>query len=525
MTHDCSHQGSALRNLLLTVSVVIALAGGWWAWENATRESKRAEETRLPAPPPSLLVAKANAPAPMPPPATYQSTDDQVRVGVPSGPIAAGIFMIHDGTQPNPQETSIARSNQSISVEVFTDSVLAAVHRGELAGGLVPIEELVLHAQEIDVVIAGFAGWQRGMTQWIVRENIHDLRDLLGRVVAVPPFSQADLFLRRLAALTETPIRELSPDRWQEQVEVGSLNIVPARDDHAAGQWFLKAIVDGDDRVAGCVTRFPTSEWLLSAAPHKTRRLVSDRNFPINAFYLVFNRGFADSNPTAARALTQRLFEGNALASASPEKTAQALADRLRWKSGTAATALGLVQLADTNDSHRWMADRMRALFSQVAALYGILQQPEISLLPDVEPSDKSEPLFAPRRLHHKQLPLDPLWQDTFPLRVGPNVATIDSRLPENTALLDKIQTLISASAGSVVRLRVYTDNGLLPQKEPDQALAMHAMDLSRARGETLRRELVSMGIPAESIEIEAGGWAPDGQSGPSVEVAWFILE
>jgi NitT/TauT family transport system substrate-binding protein len=131
----------------------------------------------------------------------------------------------------------------------------------------------------------------------------------------------------------------------------------------------------------------------------------------------------------------------------------------------------------------------------------------------------------------------DPLLSKDIRFFYEPNSAELDKQAEQNQQYLETIKNFLQVSPGSVVMLRGHVDNTKKAEfeRQGGQALvremAMHAMELSRRRAESVKTALREKypKIDPERIEVVGRGWeepaSEDGNLNRRVEVQWFTLE
>src|SRR5258707_3518858 len=175
-----------------------------------------------------------------------------------------------------------------------------------MAASATTVDVLGVYGKQFQVVVPAQIGFSRGADGVVVRSEIKRINALKGKVLATSQFTEADFFIRYLAQEAGLSIRTLA--NLNEQPDPESLNLVFCEDAFAAGDFFLRDLKEGRNRLAGCVTWAPKTTEVAAQSEGKAHILTTSMNLLVVADILIVNKGFAQQQTNMVAGLVNGLL-------------------------------------------------------------------------------------------------------------------------------------------------------------------------------------------------------------------------
>ncbi|HEX5755042.1 MAG TPA: phosphate ABC transporter substrate-binding/OmpA family protein, partial [Arenimonas sp.] len=485
---------------------------------------------------------------------TYVPKDGIVDVDISENAGYAGLIVANGGLAPNPDSSFAKQYGFQVRLTLSEEEGWSKLNNGRVAASVTTADVLAVLGRQFEVVVPAQIAFSRGADMVVVDSGIASINQLKGKVLASSQFNEAEFFIRYLASEAGVPVKVLRDLDGRPGPD--ELGLVFFEDAFVACDAYQHALASGDGRLNGCVGWAPRTDEVVAASNGRAKALVSNRNLLIIADLLLFNRGFAETQPKLARGLVHGLLEGNRLLRDTPDAHIATVAKAFGWDEAETRDELSKVHLSNLPENRAFFNGQIDAagsftgIFqSAVLAYGGLIKNPadparfvdatHLDAL-DAEGHFKAQTVaIAPIRASGRAINLegDALLSKDIRFFFEPNSSTLDRDAEQNTAYLDTIKNFLQVSPGSMVLLRGHVDNARVAEFEQQggqalvRSLALQAMELSRQRAQSVRDALLKRhpGIDGKRIELVGRGWeepaGPDSEMNRRVEVQWFTLE
>jgi NitT/TauT family transport system substrate-binding protein len=484
--------------------------------------------------------------------AAYEPAEGVIRLDLSEYAGYAGILAANGGLEPNEDSIFFKKHKLKVRIAISEEDAWSPLNSGQMAASGTTADVLPLYGAQLQAVTPLLIAFSRGADGVVVRQEIKQVNDLKGKVLAVAQFNESDFFIRYLAQQAGLEVAVLEglnvkplPDR---------INLVACADSFGAGDLFLRDLNAGRTRLHGCVTWDPKTTEVVEGAKGKARLLITNRNLLIVADILLVNRGFAEKHPEMVRGLVEGILEGNDQVRRNPAAHRALLAKAFKWAEADVAGELAKVHLANLPENLAFFNGTIDA-----AGSYGYIYESAVlaygsGFIPRPIPAAKfldlkslesiqAAGLFADQKPEIKPIrsgsggPVeDPLLMRDIRFLFKANSSELDRTDPKNVEDLKYLAKMLQVSPGSTLLLRGHVDNGLVKKFEKDggpalvQKMAIKAVQLSKERCESVAKALVEMNqVDGSRLESIGCGWkeplGTDGDQNRRVEVQWFTIE
>ncbi|MCS6971242.1 MAG: hypothetical protein RMM29_09435 [Planctomycetota bacterium] len=501
----------------------------------------------------ALAVAADAGPELLPPrrtlgdlgvPGTYRAAND-LAVDISEYAGYAGLIVANGGLQPAPDSFLARQYGLRLQLRLSESENWRQLNEGRFAATVTTADTLALLGSRMRVVVPVLLSYSRGADAVVARHDIATINQLRGQRVVLPQFTEAEFFLRYLAAEADVPVR-VSPDP-AAAADPGAINLVFAADGFAAGDRFL-AELDGG-RLAACVTWAPKTEEVVQAAGGRARVVVSNRNLLIIADVLLVNAGFAREQPQAVRGLVHGILEGNRRLREEPERWLPLVAAAFGWEPAEARRELAKVHLANRAENLAFFSGTMDAagsfsyILQSANAVYSdygadpldpaqLLDLGHLQALAASYPGERVQ--IAPLAIGDR--PLEPSTVLTRDIRFyfRPNSAELAEDSPDNLANLERLAGWLRASPGSVLLLIGHVEPSRREELRAQWGRAeadARARRLGEERASAVRDAVLRRCPVGERVMAQSRGWEEpipgesDLAKNRRVEVRWQVLE
>jgi NitT/TauT family transport system substrate-binding protein len=484
--------------------------------------------------------------------ATYAPKDNIVDVDISEYAGYAGLVVANGGLAPNPESFFAKNYGFQVRLTLSEEEGWNKLNNGKVAASVTTADVLAVLGRQFEVTVPAQIGFSRGADMVVVDSGIPGVNALKGKVLAASQFNESEFFIRYLASEAGVPVKVLRD--LDARPGEGELGLVFYEDAFVACDAY-EAELGGAGRLNGCVGWTPRTEEVVEASGGKAKALVSNRNLLIIADLLLVNKGYANAHPDQVKGLVHGLLEGNAKLRDNAAPHLATVAKAFGWTEAETRDELAKVHLSNLPENRAFFGGTIDA----AGSFSGIFQSSVLAYGPMIRnPADPArfvdsthlDALAKEGKFANQQIAIapirsgaavsvegDPLLSKDIRFFFEPNSAELDKQATQNLEYLDTIKNFLQVSPGSIVMLRGHVDNTRLPefQQQGGQALvrtmAMHAMELSRRRAESVRTALRERypKIDPDRIELIGRGWeepvSTDGNLNRRVEVQWFTLE
>jgi NitT/TauT family transport system substrate-binding protein len=547
---------------IITLLLVIGLLGlgAWLALRDMGKKDEAAAGT-----PAEAAAAQAAKEAPEPiEPVTGTPTLDRAAAYVPKDPDVidvdiseyagyAGLVVANGGLAPNPDSFFAKNYGFQVRLTLSEEEGWSKLNNGRVAASVTTADVLAVLGRQFEVVVPAQIGYSRGADMVVVDADVGSVNALKGKVLAASQFNESEFFIRYLAGEAGVPVKVLrDPD---QRPAAGELGLVFYEDAFVACDAYEAELANATPRLNGCVGWSPRTEEVVEASSGKAKALVSNRNLLIVADLLLVNGGFAKANPDKVKGLVHGLLEGNTQLRTNATPHLATVAKAFGWTEAEARDELSKVHLSNLPENRAFFggtidaAGSFQGLFQSSVLAYGsMIRNPADparfvdtaaldALAKAGQYQDQTIAIAPIRSGGAVSVEGDPLLSKDIRFFYEPNSAELDAGATQNAEYLDTIKNFLQVSPGSIVMLRGHVDNTRMAEfeRQGGQALvrtmAMHAMELSRRRAESVKTALLQRypKIDPARIELIGRGWeepvSPDGNLNRRVEVQWFTLE
>ena len=549
---------TARGKLILTLIILGVVAFGVWQWRDkfargpgaatgASNPSAPAE-----AAPAELVETLSEVPA-LAAPAAYQPKDDTVDIELSEYAGYAGLLVANGGLAPNTNSFFFQRHGFKLNIKLSEEESWPALNSGKMAASATTVDVLAVYGKQFQVLVPAQIGYSRGADGVVVRKEIKRINGLKGQILATSQFTEAEFFIRYLAqeaGLSIHALRDLN-----EAPAPDSLNLVFCKDAFAAGDFFLRELKQGRQRLAGCVTWAPKTTEVVEQSAGKAHVLTTSLNLLVVADILIVNKGFAQQHTNMVAGLVAGLLEGNRMIRDNQAGHLDVVAKAFKWERDQAKAELAKVHLANLPENLAFFSGSIDAagsfggIYQSAVYAYGpqVIRDPvdadrflELRHLKAVEASGA----FAEQKVAIKPIRSttaaavegDPVLSKDIRFLFEPNSAALDLKSQDNLNNLEVIKKLLQVSPGSVVLLRGHVDNARVEEFRKTggetyvRTMALRAIELSKNRSTEIKRVLLErFQLDPARIDIVGRGWeeplGTDSDKNRRVEVQWFMLE
>lgn len=484
-------------------------------------------------------------------PLTYNPTNNTVIVELSEYAGYAGFIAANKGLAPNEDSIFFKKYGFKVKINISEEESWNALNSGKMAASATTVDVLAAYGKQMNVVAPVQIDFSRGADAVVTTSDIKKINDLKGKTVACCQFTESDFFIRYLtqeAGLNVNMIPNL-----QTPPDPNSVNVVYTSDGFPAGDLFLRDVQNNYNRLSGFVAWAPKTDEIADALKSKAHMLATSRNLLVIADILVVNRGFAAQYPKMVEGLVGGLLEGNLAVQSNASLYCPIVDKAFKWAPGKTQHDLGNIHLSNVPENKAFFSGDLDAagsfggIFNNAVLAYGTIIKDEdrvdSSAFLDSDPLKlaASDPVFANQRIDIAPIKLagaylekNPLLSKNIRFLFAPNSADLDMTNQENLKQLQEIKQLLTVSPGSSLLLRGHVDDGQKEEfaKGGDQRLrdgALRAMKLSLDRANTVRSEIVKIGVTKDRIDTIGRGWeeslGSDRDANRRVEVQWFTLE
>jgi NitT/TauT family transport system substrate-binding protein len=486
-------------------------------------------------------------------PAAYQPKDDTVDIELSEYAGYAGLLVANGGLAPNTNSFFFQRHGFKLNIKLSEEESWPALNSGKMAASATTVDVLAVYGKQFQVLVPAQIGYSRGADGVVVRKEIKRINGLKGQILATSQFTEAEFFIRYLAqeaGLSIHALRDLN-----ETPAPDSLNLVFCKDAFAAGDFFLRELKQGRQRLAGCVTWAPKTTEVVEQSAGKAHVLTTSLNLLVVADILIVNKGFAQQHTNMVAGLVAGLLEGNRMIRDNQAGHLDVVAKAFKWERDQTKAELAKVHLANLPENLAFFSGSIDAagsfggIYQSAVYAYGpqVIRDPvdadrflELRHLKAVEASGA----FAEQKVAIKPIRSttaaavegDPVLSKDIRFLFEPNSATLDLKNQDNLNNLEVIKKLLQVSPGSVVLLRGHVDNARVEEFRKTggetyvRTMALRAIELSKNRSTEIKRVLLErFQLDPARIDIVGRGWeepvGTDSDKNRRVEVQWFMLE
>jgi NitT/TauT family transport system substrate-binding protein len=506
----------------------------------------------------NLLVPPSSVPA-LGPSATYEPTGDTIAVELSQYAGYAGLILANGGLDPSENSFFYKNYHFKVKITLSEEESWPALNGGKMAASATTVDVLAAYGKQFNVVVPALISFSRGADGVVLRSDIKDIRDLIGRTVVVSKFTESDFFMRYLAIKNGISINARKD--LAEPAAADKLNLVFTAKVDDATKVFEQGLKAGRKEPAGCVGWAPMTTDLVQRSKGRAYIKTTNRNQLIVADILVVNRGFAEKHPEMVAGLVHGLLEGNRIVEEikkgkSGAKELDLLAKALTtdpkdaYDRDSIKEELDKVDLANYPLNKAFFEDKMplggsfSGIFEEAAHCYGaglIGAGGEAPLFVEAKALDRvgKQPAFASQKISIGASP-GPIsnkkalvvWRNVRVLFDKNQYDHIDKSAGENASNFEFISNFVRVSPGSVLKLIGHLDdsNAKVQGKEWAKKYAPRAIEESIKRADTIKKVLIEdYGLNASQIETDGKGWNQPLGSDPDqnrrVEVQMFTLE
>jgi len=553
-----------LRGKLVLAFLVVLLAGlggyQWWdrlrpadllarlpATVHVGSSSSAADDLK------AALITPATSPNDLGTASAYVPKGDTIDIELSQYAGYSGFVVANGGFDPSEDSFFYKKYGFKVHFTLSEEESWPALNAGKMAASATTADVLAVYSHGFHVKVPALIGYSRGADGIVVRKDVHKINDLKGRVVVTSQFTEADFFLRYLAQEAGIDVAILA-DATQPP-ELDKINLVYASDAFAAGDLFLKDVLNGGNFLAGCVTWAPKTTDVVEASKGGANLLVTSKNLLVIADILVVNEGFASAHPDWVKGLVDGLLEGNHEINADPASKLDMIAKAFKWTKAQASDELAKVHLANLPENQAFFSGAIDAagsfneIYQSAALSYGpqfIKDPPDADKFTDLA---SLQALAASGAFAGEQIAIAPikttnkgsiegeaLLKKDIRFFFDPDSSKLDLTQASNSKSLEDIKRLLQVSPGSTILLVGHVDNSSIEnfRQKGGEALvrkmALTAMELSKERANEIRNVMVdTLRVDKSRLETVGRGWEQPAGTDPDknrrVEIQWFTIE
>ncbi len=556
---------TARGKIFLTILILsVAGFGAWKWWDRLTHKPgftptpPQAATTNQPpdakgAQAPELVEA-LNEVSALPPPASYQPTNNTVVVELSEYAGYAGFIAANGGMEPNTNSVFFKKHGFLVHLTMSEEESWPALNTGKMAASATTADVLAIYGKQFQVIVPAQIGYSRGADGVVVRSEIKRINALKGKILATSQFTEADFFIRYLAQEAGLSINML-PD-LKTAPDTNKLNLIYCKDAFAAGDLFSRDVKEGANKLAGCVTWDPKTTEVADGSGGKAHVLTTSVNLLIIADIFIVNKGFAQDHPEMVAGLVDGLLQGNRMVRDHPESQYDVIGKAFKWDRQKTQDELAKVHLSNLPENLAFFSGAIDAagsfggIYQSAVYSYGgdLIKDPidadhfaELKYLKTLEKTGE----FADQKIAIKPIRAggaaavegDPVLSKDIRFLFAPNESRLElGNEDDNRKNFEAIKKMLQVSPGSTVLLRGHVDNSKVDEfrKTGGEAyvrtMALRSVELSKNRAAEIKRLLVEQyGIDTSRVDIVGRGWeepiGTDPEQNRRVEVQWFMLE
>lgn len=470
----------------------------------------------------------------------------------------AGFILSNNGLDAKEDSFFFKNFGFKVAITLSDQENWSAINRGDIgASGTTP-DVLAVYADQLNVLCPALFSFSRGGNGLVVRSEIENAKDLLGKTVVASRYTDSDFFIRFLAA--QNGIRVHMRRDLDQPPRYDHLNLVYTEQVDGTTAVFDYDLRQESNRYAGCVGLAPMTTELVGNSKGKARFFATTKNQLIIANVLILNRGFAEENANMAKGLVHGLLEGNRRINDIKLGKASDVALAVVAKALTTDAAhpkdvaflkeeLKRCDFSTLGLTEAFLEDRMlqgasfAGIFEEAVKAYELASTVGESVnryvhLPIVK-GLAALPEFAPENdslksiggLAEAQRSIV-MWKDVH-FVFGRNVYNaIRAEDGDNAKNLAEIARYVRYSPGSILKLTGHLDDSEAKARGSawSKRYGQRAIASSLARAQTIKDYLVShFGLRESLIEVAGKGWdeplGSDTEANRRVEVQVFSLE
>jgi len=555
---------TARGKIVLTFLILGVVSFGIWRWQDklglrptggarAPIPSSGSGTNAAAEPAPAELVDTQTEVPALSAPGTYLPKDNTVDIELSEYAGYAGLIVANGGLDPSTNSLFFKKYGFKVRLKLSEEESWPALNSGKMAASATTVDVLAVYGKQFQVVVPAQIGFSRGADGVVVRSDVKRINALKGKTLATAQFTEAEFFIRYLAAEAGLLIRTLRD--LNERPAPDALNLVFCKDAFAAGDFFLREVKAGHSRLAGCVTWAPKTTEVAEQSGGKAHVLATSVNLLVIGDILVVNKGFAQQQTNMMAGLVSGLLEGNRLVRDEPGAHLDVIARAFKWESQQAKAELAKVHLSNLPENLAFFSGSIDAagsyggIYQSAVYSYGsqLIREPvdadrfvDLRHLKALEQSgafrDQKVAIKPIRASSSAPVEGDPLLSKDIRFLFEANSAALDLSSQDNLTHLEVIKKLLQVSPGSMVLLRGHVDNSKVEEFRKTggdtyvRTMALRAMELSKNRAGEIKRLLVERHhLDATRIDVVGRGWeeplGTDSDKNRRVEVQWFMLE
>ena len=519
------------------------------------------------SPPPEQLAELMTEVPKLDPPGTYQPKGDVIEIELSEYAGYAGLIAANGGLEANENSVFYKDHGFKVKLTLSEEESWSALNAGKMAASATTTDVLAVYGKQFQVTVPAQIGFSRGADGVVVRSDIKRINGLKGQVLATSQFTEADFFIRYLAAEAGLGITML--ETLNTVPDGNTLNLIYCDDAFAAGDLFLEEVKSGRNRLAGCVTWAPKTTDVVEASDGKAHILTTNKNLLIVADILIVNKGFAQAQPKTVAGLVDGLLKGNRMVRDNPDAHLDVLVKAFNtgkdpvkdkddlWDRESTKEELAKVHLSNLPENLAFFSGAIDAAGSFAGIYNSAVYSYGKELIANPTPAERFRDLshlealqqsgaykdqvvaIAPIRTEGRTQAIEdnPLLSKDIRFYFLPNSSELDMTNQQNLQNLDSIRELMRVSPGSTIVLRGHTDPGRIEEfRKSGEAvlrkMTLSALQLSKDRADEVMKRLIERNPQVEKKRLESvgAGWnepvgPPNSEQNKRVEVQWFLVE
>lgn len=501
----------------------------------------------------TLPVTPAQSAVPtLAPAAAYVPKDNTVEIELSEYAGYSGLIAANGGLDASENSYFFKKHGFKVKLSLSEEESWSALNSGKMAASATTVDVLAVYGKQFQVVVPAQIGFSRGADGIVVKREIKRINALKGQVVAASQFTESEFFLRFLAQEAGLEVNIL--DDLKKRPDPNKINLVFAEDAFQACDLFSEEL-DGDGRLAACVTWEPKTSETAKGSGGRAEILATNKNLLVIADVLIVNKGFAQANPKMVAGLVDGLLHGNKLVRDNPESQLDVIGKAFSWDREQTKAELAKVHLSNLPENLAFfsgaidMAGSFGGIYQSAVYAYGkefIKDPPPAERFIDLaamkgleaagEYKDEKVAIAPIRTSAAGTVETDPLLSKDIRFLFLPNDYRLDLSKPDNLDKLESIKKLLQISPGSTVMLRGHVDDARVPELRQQggeklvRDMAFKAVELSKNRAEEIKRLLIERHQVDATRMLSVGrGWdepmGKDSEQNRRVEVQWFTVE
>lgn len=493
-----------------------------------------------------------NAVPTLAPAAAYVPKDNTVEIELSEYAGYSGLIAANGGLDASENSYFFKKHGFKVKLSLSEEESWSALNSGKMAASATTVDVLAVYGKQFQVVVPAQIGFSRGADGIVVKREIKRINALKGQVVAASQFTESEFFLRFLAQEAGLEVNIL--DDLKKRPDPNKINLVFAEDAFQACDLFSEEL-DGDGRLAACVTWEPKTSETAMGSGGRAEILATNKNLLVIADVLIVNKGFAQASPKMVAGLVDGLLHGNKLVRDNPESQLDVIGKAFSWDREQTKAELAKVHLSNLPENLAFfsgaidMAGSFGGIYQSAVYAYGkefIKDPPPAERFIDLaamkgleaagEYKDEKVAIAPIRTSAAGTVETDPLLSKDIRFLFLPNDYRLDLSKPDNLDRLESIKKLLQISPGSTVMLRGHVDDARVPELRQQggeklvRDMAFKAVELSKNRAEEIKRLLIERHQVDATRMLSVGrGWdepmGKDSEQNRRVEVQWFTVE